>query len=120
MSGPLIALLLVALLVFWAAMGFYKLDEQERGVILRLGKYVDTVGPGLHWNPRLIDSVARVTVTTERTYSPRNTVMLTEDENIVDMPLTVQYNIADAKAFVLNVRDPEISLEHSLCVLLSK
>jgi membrane protease subunit HflK len=113
LTGGLVVLLLIAVLIFWAAMGFYKVDEQERGVILRLGRYHNTVGPGLHWNARLIDSVSRVTVTTERTYSPRNTVMLTEDENIVDMPLTVQYNISDAKAFVLNVRDPEISLEHA-------
>ena len=108
----LVALGLVALLLFWAAMGFYKVDEQERGVILRLGRYNDTVGPGLHWNPRLLDLVTLVTVTTERQYTSRG-LMLTEDENIVELPLTVQYNIGDAKGFVLNVRNPEISLQHA-------
>lgn len=111
-SGSLIALVLVGLVIFWAAMGFYKVDEQERSVILRLGRYHATVGPGLHWNPPLIDSVATVTVTTERQYTSRG-LMLTEDENIVELPLTVQYNIDDAKAFVLNVRNPEVSLQHA-------
>ncbi len=108
----LIALALVGLLIFWAAMGFYKVDEQERGVIQRLGRYHDTVGPGLHWNPRFIDNVTLVTVTTERQYTSRG-LMLTQDENIVELPLTVQYNIADAKAFVLNVKNPEISLQQA-------
>lgn len=108
----LIALVLVGLLIFWGAMGFYKVDEQERGVILRLGRYHETVGPGLHWNPPGIDNVSRVMVTTERQYTSRG-LMLTEDENIVELPLTVQYNIADAKAFVLNVKDPEVSLQHA-------
>ena len=107
-----ILLVLVGLLIFWGAMGFYKVDEQERGVILRLGRYSDTVGPGLHWNPRFIDSVTRVMVTTERQYTSRG-LMLTEDENIVELPLTVQYNIGDAKAFVLNVRNPEMSLQQA-------
>ena len=111
-GSGLVALILVAGLIFWAAMGFYKVDEQERGVIFRLGRYHATVGPGLHWNPPFIDDVTRVTVTTERQYTSRG-LMLTQDENIVELPLTVQYNIGDAKAFVVNVRDPEISLQHA-------
>ena len=93
-------------------MGFYQVDEKEQAVVLRLGKYHDTVGSGLHWNPKLIDSVSTVRVTEERQYSARG-LMLTQDENIVEISLTVQYNIADAKAFVLNIRDPEISLKHA-------
>ncbi len=108
----LLALVLVGLLIFWGAMGFYKVDEQERGVILRLGRYSETVGPGLHWNPPFVDNVTRVMVTTERQYTSRG-LMLTQDENIVELPLTVQYNIADAKSFVLNVKDPEVSLQHA-------
>lgn len=111
-GGGLVLLVLVAGLILWAALGFYKVDEKERAVILRLGRYHSTVGPGLHWNPRFIDYVARVTVTTERQYTSRG-LMLTQDENIVELPLTVQYNIGDAKSFVLNVRDPEVSLQHA-------
>jgi len=60
----------------------------------------------------LIESKTIVRVTEERQYSSRG-VMLTEDENIVESPLTVQYNIADPKAFVLNVRNPELSLQQA-------
>ena len=88
-----------------------KLRDKVDG-ILRLGKYLETVGSGLHWNPSLIDSVTTVRVTEERQYSSRGQ-MLTQDENIVELPLTVQYNISDAKAFVLNVKTPETSLRQA-------
>lgn len=110
-SSLVIAGLLIALVV-WALFGFYSVDEKERAVVLRLGKYLDTNSAGLRWNPPLVDRVTKVRVTEERQYSSRG-MMLTKDENIVELPLTVQYNIADAKAFVLNVRNPEISLQHA-------
>lgn len=107
-----IAALVAVLLVVWALSGIYKVDEQEQAVVLRLGKYHSTQGPGLHWFPRLIDSYTRVKVTTEQQYTSRGQ-MLTEDENIVELPLTVQFNIKDAKDFVLNVRRPEVTLQHA-------
>jgi len=111
-SSGLWAVVLVVLAVGWAISGFYQVDEKEHAVVLRLGKYLDTVGPGLHWNPSLIDSVTKVRVTEERQYSTSGH-MLTEDENIVELPLTVQYNISDVKAFVLNVKTPEVSLRQA-------
>ena len=111
-SGSLIALIVLILVVVWAGFGIYQVDEKNRMVVLRFGKYLSTYGPGLHWNPPLIDSRYPVNVTEERQYQTRGE-MLTEDENIVDLPLTVQYNIADPKAFALNVRDPEQSLRHA-------
>jgi membrane protease subunit HflK len=111
-SGGFIVLLLVALVVVWAALGVYQVDEKDRAVVLRFGKYVDTYGPGLHWNPPLVESKTIVRVTEERQYSSQG-LMLTEDENIVESPLTVQYNVADPKAFVLNVRNPELSLQQA-------
>lgn len=105
-----VALLIAAL--FWAGMGFYTVDQQERGVILRLGKYADTVGPGLQWNPPLIDEVMTVNVTQVRTRTHR-ALMLTKDENIVDVDMAVQYIISNPKDFQLNVRDPEVSLSHA-------
>ena len=111
-SSGLWAVVLVVLAVGWAISGFYQVDEKEQAVVLRLGKYLDTVGPGLHWNPSLIDSVTKVRVTEERQYSTSGH-MLTEDENIVELPLTVQYNISDVKAFVLNVKTPEVSLRQA-------
>ena len=81
--------------VLWGLLGVYQVDEKEQAVVLRLGKYHDTLGSGLKWNPRIIDSVTRVRVTEERQYSARG-LMLTQDENIVEISLTVQYNIANA------------------------
>ena len=111
-SKSLIGIILAVLVLGWAMMGFYQVDEKEQAVVLRLGKYLDTMGAGLHWNPPLVDSVTKVRVTEERQYSSRGH-MLTEDENIVELPLTVQYNIRDVKAFVLNVKTPEISLRQA-------
>ncbi|WP_370278494.1 FtsH protease activity modulator HflK [Pontibacterium sp.] len=110
-SGFFIILAVLAALL-WAGMGFYTVDQQERGVVLRLGKYSDTVGPGLRWNPPLIDEVQKVNVTQVRTRTHR-ALMLTKDENIVDVDMAVQYVITDPKDFQLSVRDPEGSLSHA-------
>lgn len=101
----------VAVLI-WALLGVYQVDEQERGVVLRFGKYYDTVQPGLHWNPPLIDDVSQLNITRVRSASFHET-MLTQDENIVDVKLSVQYVINDPVNFVLKVRDPERSLQHA-------
>lgn len=111
-SASFIILIVVVAALIWAAMGIYQVDEKDRAVVLRFGKYMDTYNPGLHWNPPLIDNKFIVNVTEERQYSSRG-LMLTEDENIVELPLTVQYNIADPKAFVLNVKTPELSLKQA-------
>jgi len=111
-SGGLIVVILLIVALIWAALGIYQVNEKDRAVVLRFGKYHVTHGPGLHWNPPLIDQVQTVRVTEERQYPSRG-VMLTEDENIVDVPLDVQYNVADAKAFVLNVKNPDLSLQHA-------
>ena len=112
LSSGVILLALVVIVVIWGALGIYQVDEKDRAVVLRFGKYMETYGPGLHWNPPLVDNKFIVNVTEERQYSSRG-LMLTEDENIVELPLTVQYNIADPKAFVLNVKNPELSLQHA-------
>jgi modulator of FtsH protease HflK len=111
-SGAALGLIAVIALVIWAAMGFYQVDQQERGVVLRFGKYHDTVQPGLHWNPPLIDEVTLLNVTRVRAVSFRES-MLTQDENIVEVKLSVQYVIDDPLNFVLKVRDPERSLQHA-------
>jgi len=113
-AGGSSALLLVlaVLLVGWVYASTYRIDEKERPVVLRLGKFLEVGASGLHFYPWPIDSVTTVNVTEVRQYPTRG-LMLTRDENIVEFPLTVQYNIADAKAFALNVRQPELSLQHA-------
>ena len=105
-------MVLIALTIIWGLLGFYQVDEKEQAVVLRLGKYSDTLGSGLQWNPPIFDSVTIVRVTEERQYSARG-LMLTQDENIVEISLTVQYNIVNAKDFVLSIKDPELSLKYA-------
>lgn len=102
----------LVVVVVWALMGLYQVDEQERGVVLRFGKYYETVQPGLQWNPPLIDDVTTVNTTKVRAAAFRET-MLTQDENIVEVRMSVQYVIDDPLSFVLKVRDPESSLQQS-------
>lgn len=105
----------IALLVFagfYAFIGFGVVNEQERAVVLRLGEYKETKGPGIRWNPPLLDQVYTVNVTKIRNWTASEQ-MLTKDLNIVDVKLSVQYAIEDAQAFVLKVRDPESSLKQA-------
>ena len=111
-SGAALGVLVVVALAVWAAMGVYQIDQQERGVILRFGKYSETVQPGLQWNPPLIDDVTKLNITKVRSVSFRE-IMLTQDENIVEVKLSAQYVINDPVKFVLKVRDPERSLQHA-------
>lgn len=111
-SGTAIVALLALAVVVWGLLGFYQIDQQERGVVLRFGKYHETVQPGLQWNPPLIDEVTVVNTTKVRSTSFTE-IMLTQDENIVDVRLSVQYEILDPEKFVLRVREPERSLQHA-------
>ncbi|MCB1675853.1 MAG: FtsH protease activity modulator HflK [Halioglobus sp.] len=110
--GALLAVIAAGALLVWALMGFYQVDQQERAVVLRFGKYHSTVQPGLQWNPPLIDQVIQINTTKVRAVSFRE-IMLTRDENIVEVKLSVQYVINDPDKFVLKVRDPERSLQHA-------
>lgn len=111
-SGSLLATLVIGVALIYGALGFYQLDQQERAVVLRLGKYLETVKPGLHWNWPLIDQITKVNVTKVQSVSHRS-VMLTEDENIVDVAISVQYRVADPQNYVLRVKAPEASLEQA-------
>ncbi|MCD8512714.1 MAG: FtsH protease activity modulator HflK [Nitrincola sp.] len=108
-SFKLVGIVALLALVVWAGMGFYTVDQQERGVVLRLGKFHGVVNPGLQWNPPLIDEVNLVNVTRVRIHDHR-ALMLTEDENIVDVDISVQYIAENPEFFTLRVRSPEESL----------
>jgi modulator of FtsH protease HflK len=101
---------LVVALVVYFLFGIYQIDQGERGVVFRFGAVQqDVVMPGLHWNPPIIDVVDKVNVTRVNSHS-HQALMLTEDENIVDVAPTVQYVVADPVAFLVNVRSPRESL----------
>ncbi len=108
----LIGIALAVLAALWLYSAVYVVDEQEQAVVLRFGKYYETVGPGLNIYFPPIDRKFQENVTRERAYSAQGQ-MLTEDENIIEVPLTVQYRISNLQDFVLNVDQPEVSLQHA-------
>lgn len=112
MSGALLGVIAAGVITVWALLGFYQLDEQERAIVLRFGKYAGTMQPGLQWNPPLVDEVIKVNTTKIRAAQVRE-VMLTQDENIVEVTMSLQYIIDNPEKFVLEVRDPEVSLQHA-------
>ena len=111
-AGSMLGIVAVIAVTVWGLMGLTQIGEQERAVVLRLGEYSRTAQPGLFWYPRGIDAISRVNITQVRSAQFRET-MLTQDENIVDVSMSVQYVIDDPKNFVLEVRDPERSLQHA-------
>lgn len=106
--------IVVLLLIFivWALSGIFIVDPAEKAAILRFGKYSETVGPGPHWIPRLIDSKIIVNVDRVSDYS-YSAQMLTKDENLVSVSVAVQYKIGDLEAYLFNVADPQESLQQA-------
>jgi membrane protease subunit HflK len=115
-------MLLIALVaVVWLASGFYIVDEGRRGVVTRFGKYTETTQPGPRWHlPFPIEAVEVVDFSQVKTIevgyrnTPRNkvereAVMLTDDENIIDIQFAVQYNLKSAEDYVfMNRRTDQI------------
>lgn len=103
---------LVVLALIYVVMGMGIVNEQFRAVVLRLGQYHETKGPGFRWNPPFIDKVFEVNVTRVEGWST-TAQMLTQDLNIVDIKLSVQYIIDDPKNYVLEVKNPIESLHQA-------
>ena len=113
LTSSVLGVLAAVAAIGYGLMGIYTLDEQERGVVLRFGQVQEAVVmPGLSWYPPIIDKVLIHNVSRVRSH-PHDSEMLTEDENIVKVKLTVQYVIDDVVAYALEVRDPEKSLHES-------
>ena len=127
---PLFVIPLV-LVGLWFASGFYTIAQEEQGVVLRFGKQVAIKDPGLHWRwPSPIETVEKEKVTivnrvevgfrsaasgNSRSASASDisneSLMLTGDENIVDINFTVQWVIDNAANFLFNVRDPRTTVK---------
>ncbi len=113
LNAGMIGGIAVLALVVYGLTGFFVVDESERGVVFRFGKVKEAVVmPGLSWYPQLVDSVELVNVSKVREHE-HQALMLTEDENIVEVSLSVQWVIDSAGDFVVNVKDPQISLDHA-------
>jgi membrane protease subunit HflK len=128
-SGIGVALLLLGVLAIWALSGFYRVQSEEQGIVLRFGKYVSHADPGLNYHlPYPIETVLLPKVLRVSTLSigmtliddparrgrtmrdvPEESLMLTGDENIVDVDFTVLWRIKPKGApdFLFNIQNPE-------------
>ena len=125
-AGPMgFGLILLVAFLVWILSGIYIVDPAERGVVLRFGAFNDVTQPGPHWHiPYPIETVEVVNVEQSRNaeigYRSNagrsgstilsESLMLTKDENIVDLKIAVQYKIKDAEAYLFNVRNPDLTL----------
>lgn len=101
-------------LVIWLATGLYVVQPGEKGVILRFGNYIQTSGPGWHWRlPYPVDRVYKVDTQQVRRAGNR-AVMLTKDENIVEVEVAVQYRISNAMNYLFQLREPDQTVEQVL------
>ena len=110
--GGVALILVVLLIVFLGFKSVYTIDEQERGVVLQLGKYNRTLDPGLQFVIPVFEKVIPVNTTNVRNAELKQE-MLTQDENVVEVELNVQYTVSDPVAFALRVENPEGSLRHA-------
>ncbi len=118
----------IILVFLWLISGFYTISPEEQGVVLRFGKYTSISSPGLNYHiPSPVEKVIKVAVTTTRNVevgfrtqnaeSIRNvdeeSLMLTGDENIVDLNFVVQWFVSDAAKYVFNIRNPDKNIKDS-------
>jgi membrane protease subunit HflK len=101
-----------AIFVIYLLSGIYIVAPAERAAVLQFGRFVKEVGPGPHWLPSIVRSKQIVNV--EQVHTSRHSnLMLTRDENIVFVELTVQYRVGNLEHFLFNVVDPVYSLEEA-------
>jgi modulator of FtsH protease HflK len=117
--GGGVAFVVLLVVVVWLLSGFYIVDEGRRGVVLRLGKYLETTMPGLRWHaPYPLESHEVVNVSQVRTVEvgyrgnpknkqPQEALMLTDDENYVDVQFAVQYTLKSPEEWLFNNKNPD-------------
>jgi modulator of FtsH protease HflK len=126
-SRPGLIIIVIVALALWALSGFYQVQPDELGVVLRFGAVDRIAFPGLRYHiPAPVESVERPKVTrvnrveigfrlgdNGRTVQdlPRESLMLTGDENIVDINFTVFWVIKDAQKYLFNIRDPDATVK---------
>ena len=111
--GNLLLAVLVAVGALLLYDMFHLIDEQERGVVLRFGEHVATLQPGLNVRlPRPIERIYKRNVELVHTFE-HETSMLTQDENIVNVKVAVQYRIGDLEQYLFNLVDPEPTLRQA-------
>lgn len=123
-----LGLLILGAILLWLLSGFYIVDEGNHGVVTRFGRYAATTQSGLNWHlPTPIEAVEIVNVRqqrfievgyrsssgmdAERGSVPKEALMLTKDENYVDVRLAVQYQVKNARDFIFNLVNPAATLK---------
>ncbi len=123
-SAKSIVLILIAVVAIWLGSGFYRVQPEQVGVELLFGEYVKRTDPGLnYWLPGPIGTVYRPNVTKVNTVNigfrggsdttrairdvPTESLMLTSDQNVIDVDAVVQWQIKSAENYLFNIRDPE-------------
>jgi len=128
-GGKGFLLIVLILLVIWGFTGLYRVQPDQQGVVLQFGKWVNTTQPGLHWHlPYPIETVETPSVENIQAINigfrslgdrgrsqardvPEESLMVTGDQNIIDIDFTVQWKISDAGQFLFNIRDPEATVK---------
>ena len=111
-GGKGLGLIAAILGVVWLLSGIYVVQPAQAGVVTQFGAFVRSTGPGPHWRlPWPFQSVEKVEIEEIRSAKLTNQLILTQDENIVDIDLAVQYNIKSAEDYLFNVRGPDRTLE---------
>ncbi|MDC2826305.1 FtsH protease activity modulator HflK [Rodentibacter pneumotropicus] len=98
--------------IVWGASGFYTIKEAERGVVLRFGELYSIVQPGLNWKPTFVDKVLPVNVEQVKELKTQG-AMLTQDENMVKVEMTVQYRVQDPAKYRFSVTNADDSLNQA-------
>ncbi len=132
-NGPVIGVIAALVLAVWFVVGgFYRVESNQEGIELVFGKWVNSTGPGLNWNwPYPIGSVqtpgvtnitqtdigfartSRGGTTAQKRDIPEESLMLTGDQNIIDIDMSVQWRIGNAGDYLFNIRDPDQTVKKS-------
>jgi len=108
-----LGVIVAVLALLWLGSGFYTVDAQEQAVVMRFGAVSGQAGAGLGWHlPWPIGSVEKVNVTKLRQATTQST-LLTRDDNLVDVGLTVQFRVSSASDYLFNVEDPDDTLSQA-------
>ena len=128
-GGRGLIIVLLAIVVIWLGSGFYRVQPDQQGVVLRFGEWVNTTQPGLNWHiPYPIESVSTPSVerinsidvgfrspgpgrSTAKRDVAEESLMLTGDQNIIDIDFTVLWKIADAGRYLFNIRNPDATVK---------
>lgn len=115
--GSISSIVVIAILI-WGLSGIYIIEEGTRGVVTQFGAYKETTMPGPHWFPRFIQRVEKVNVENVRSIElgvrSEESLMLTQDENIVDVKFAIQYQVGDARDYLFNVVDPDETMRQAM------